>query len=165
MSALYDIAQKMYAEMETASKLDEVGQRVYVGKLTHVFELAGGSSAYYSKIRKLLLSPDKDPCIEIRQQGNRHQTSIVVLRHPPPVEWEGIAPADLTTPAIGARIQSIEQRLAELDAWRETVFREVNLLEVLHNFETRLDSLEREGNGKTKATQRKARTTTRTRRE
>jgi hypothetical protein len=68
----------------------------------------------------------------------------VVLNHPPPEEWAGITGSDLTGRADSAILGvELEARTAKLETWRESLG-EVNLSEVLVNFEKRIARLERE---------------------
>lgn len=144
MAALYNITRAYYELLTKHAKQNEDGELVYEGSVTDLYKQAGGSTRYYSMVRQLLLSPVGDPCIEIRRQGNSYQTSIIVLKHGPLEEWEEMRPGDLTMPALPDRVVGVETRLAALELWRETTFREVNIREVLRDFERRLSQLEGE---------------------
>lgn len=150
---------KAYEFMAERSKLNEYEERIFEGRLTEVFRRAGASSAYYSPLRKMLLSPSNDPCIEIRQRGNVGQPTIIRLIHEPPKAWKEITHGGLTAPVGGATIPvEVEGRLDRLEAWRESIREVNNLSEVLQDFENRLAKVEdqlakergKRENGKTK---------------
>lgn len=144
MTPLFDATKRLYGLMEEDAETNDVGELVYQGSLTKLFNRVDASTSYYSHCRQLLLSPDTDPCIEIRQQGNSYQPSVVVLRHAPPEAWKKITPGDLTGPNLPARMERVEGRIDALESWREAIFKGVNLLETLTNLEGRLSQLERE---------------------
>jgi hypothetical protein len=149
-SAVFVHAVKVYEALEKQSTINEHEERVFEGYLIDLYRQVGASSRYYSPIRKLLDSPQIDPCIEFLQRGTGAQVSIIKLNHPPPPEWSTIAESDLTGSGGGAiLLAELQAQVNQLQAWRESIG-EVNLSEALVDFERRLKKLERESNGKAK---------------
>lgn len=144
MTPLFDIAERLYKSMLDNSTVNEHGEQIFEGSILELYRDTGASSSYYSMVRTVLQSPAVDPCIELRRKGNAHQASLIVLRHAPDAGLKNILPGDLTSPRIGSRMESVERRLAVVESWRESSFREVNILEILADFERRLSSLEGE---------------------
>jgi len=142
--SLYEHTKAVYDSMLDQATKNEREEILFEGYMTHVVKSVGASTKYYSQIRKLLLSPDLDPCITIISRGNSSQPSIIQLHHPPSDEWENISRGDLTASAGDAtlRLQELEARIERLQAWRESIG-EVNLSEVLLDFESRIQKLER----------------------
>lgn len=148
-TALYRYTLVIYEFMFEHSELNEHEEQVFVGSFTNAFKQVGASSTYYTPIRQLLLSPDLDPCISVLQRGNASQPSIIRLHHPPHEEWKNISHKPLTAGREAATlVPELERRIKLLEGWRESIG-EVNLSEVLRNFELRITRLEkeREGNG------------------
>jgi hypothetical protein len=142
------IAFAFYKYMEERSYVNEHQERQFKGNLIKAYKEAGGHMGWYSEVRKLLESPELDPCMLLVQKGNPHQPSIVNLYHPPSPDWGNFTRGDLTDPPTAATI--LEARTERLEAWRESLGG-VNLAEVLRNFEMRITRLENktgEGTGK-----------------
>lgn len=147
MTEFFQHIKRVYEIMYERSELNEYDERIFTGKLSRVFQESGASSTYYSPIRELLLSPLNDPCIEIRQRGNVSQSSIILLRHPPPDDWSEVTHRDLTRrggrATLGLEVEGGAARLERLEKWRESIGG-VNLSEFIRTTESRLSALEQE---------------------
>jgi hypothetical protein len=142
-TALYRYTCEVYDKLYEESKTNEHEERLFEGSMVEVFKQTGASSRYYSSIRKLLISPELDPCVTFMQRGNGSQPTIIRLHHEPPQDWKKISQKGLTAPREGATmLLQIEAELSRLKAWRESIG-EVNLSEALRDFDKRLRVLER----------------------
>jgi hypothetical protein len=149
MTALYEATAKAYRLMEEQSEYNEFDELIFQGHFTRVFQQCGASSRWYTAIRKLLDTPTTDPCITVHQRGNVHQPSIIRLNHPPSESWEKISADDLTGDREHAMLLAeVEAKVNRLDAWRESIGKEVNLSEALRNLEDRVSRLERKRESK-----------------
>lgn len=143
-TALYRHTLAVYEYMHERAVLNKHEELLFTGMFGQTIKRSGASSRYYSSIRKLLISPDLDPCVVFRQKGNATQPSEIELRHPPPREWENITEKDLTGPRERATlVADIERDVLALKTWRESIG-EVNLSEVLRDYELRITKLEQE---------------------
>ena len=141
-SKLYEITYNFYKYMNERSIVNEHQERQFKGNLIDAYLAVGGHRAWYKDVRKLLESPDLDPCIIVVQRGNPHQPTITNLHHPPPPEWGNLTTRGLTdTRGLATMLLDVEGKVERLEAWRESLGG-VNLAEVLRNFETRITRLE-----------------------
>jgi hypothetical protein len=133
-------AKRLYeAMLEQSYPEDEV--HVFVGKVTELFRELGISTAYYSRIRRLLI---KNGCIQIVKRGARGLGSEVRLYHPP----EDFTIGDLTpTRNYATLILELDNRLRRLEGWRDSQGG-LNTGEALRNHENRLSHLEADKQGK-----------------
>jgi len=141
-TAIYRYTCEVYDLLLEQSKENKHGEQLFEGSVVEVYKQTGASSRYYSSIRKLLISPELDPCITFLQRGNGSQPTIINLHHPPPEDWEKISEKGLTAPRERATLLvELEAEVNRLRAWRESIG-EVNLSEVVRDFEMRLTRLE-----------------------
>jgi hypothetical protein len=132
-------ALAVYDELRKRAREDDALGLVYEGKLKDVYVYLNISSSAYTRIRRVLLGCGS---IEILQRGSRYQPSIVALRDRPPDGNHELTGEDLTGYTAPARILvELQAEVQALGTWRETL-REVNLTEVLRNFEDRITRLE-----------------------
>jgi hypothetical protein len=129
-------ARRLYdAMLERSYQEDDV--HVFVGKVTELFNQLGISSAYYSRIRRMLIQSGS---IQIVKRGARGVGSEVRLYRPPEdFTFEGLThganPATL--------LVELETRVRRLEAWRESQGG-INISQALRNHENRLSQLERD---------------------
>jgi len=141
-TALYRYTCEVYDLLQERSKTNEHEEQLFEGSVVEVYRQVGASSRYYSSIRKLLISPELDPCITFLQRGNGSQPTIIRLHHEPPQDWKNISEKGLTAPREGAiLLVELEREIKLLRAWRESIG-EVNISKALRNFEKRLAKLE-----------------------
>jgi hypothetical protein len=146
-SKFYELALDFYRYLEEHSEVNEYEERQFKGNLMDAYLAVGGHRAWYSAIRKILESPELDPCIVYQQRGNPHQSTIINLYHPPSPDWGNLTAGDLTdTRGAAILIAEVQDRVQRLEAWRESLGG-VNLAEVLRNFEMRLTRLENKTGG------------------
>lgn len=139
MTKLLDHAEAFYQELELQAVND-----VFVGYLSKVFNKLDISRTYYTKVRAVLVNSG---CIVIEVVGNAHQPSIIKLNGLCSREElaENISAEPLTDAgrygSLLASVRDVGERFASLEKWREQ-FGEVNITEVLRDFERRLSRLE-----------------------
>ena len=133
-------ARRLYeAMLEQSYPEDDV--HVFVGKVTELFRELGISTAYYSRIRRLLIQGGS---IQIVKRGARGLGSEVRLYRPP----EDFTFGDLTPTRDAATMMvELEGRLRRLEGWRESQGG-LNTGEALRNHENRISQLESEIPGK-----------------
>lgn len=111
---------------------------VFRGRIGDLYDEAGVSKAYYSKVRRILLDCG---AIQILERGTIHAPSIVVVdpNKTPPVAPPNVKliESGLTKPPRGDKIErrvtALENKLGGLD-----------IVEALRNLENRLSLIERE---------------------
>lgn len=116
---------------------DKIECLVFRGRIGEIFDLAGVSKAYYSKVRAILTDCG---AITMLVRGTTHSPSVLVLDvdKPPPDELPEnvkIREEALTTAQglakIDRRVEVIEQRLGGIE-----------IVEALRNLELRLSAVE-----------------------
>jgi hypothetical protein len=127
-------AKRLYEAMLEHS-YPEGDVHVFVGKTTELFKQLGISTAYYSRIRRILISSGS---IQIVRRGARGIASEVRLYHPP----EDFTIEDLTAPPDTATlVVDLANRIARLEAWHKSQGG-LDTKEALRDHETRLTQLE-----------------------
>jgi hypothetical protein len=140
LSKLYEHAIRFYDRLEEGSNMENLPGysqpfKVFRGSLTLAYKELAVSMAYYTPIRRLL---EESGAVQYLRQGNRNQSSCVVLLERPHAEkFDGI---EALTPlpdhaTLERRVRALEQRLEG-----------VAVVKTLADFEARLRALE----GKTK---------------
>ena len=134
--------ETFHAYLKAGAKLNDKGELIWEGSLTKAFQDCGLHIRYYTPVRALLLDTDS---IEILHRGNRN--SLSVIRVLPlgvtPEALENISSGGLTGDTRAARLRDMELRLNALEGWRDGIGRgELNIAEVLRNFEMRITALE-----------------------
>lgn len=109
--------------------------RIFRGKIVEAYKSLEISQAHYSEVRRGLLESD---CITILQQGARGTVSIVILHKPPTAEeYEARAveksrlTKSIDAATLAAQLEDLKRSIGGM-----------NVVDVLHNFETRLQELE-----------------------
>lgn len=121
---------------------DPIEALVFRGKLTDVFEDSGASKAYYSPIRTIL---SECGAVIMLERGTAYSPSALVVdpSKPPPLANPPIVkspdPAELLltlTDEVGTLRESMKSTAERMG--------DLNIVEVLRNFEIRISRLERE---------------------
>jgi hypothetical protein len=142
--AILDYAIKLYALLDERAEENEYHERIFTGKISDLYKEIGASTAYYSRIRKLLID---NGSIELMQRGTGSQPSQLKLHRPLEVD-EIISDMPLTEEKISATMGvELIRRLELLEAWRETTGG-LNIAEAFRDMERRLTRLEGQVTGK-----------------
>jgi hypothetical protein len=138
-------ARAVFAEFESAAILNEYKESVWTGKLQSVFFKHAVPNNNRTRILKLLRELG---VIEIRQRGNRHQQTVIVITgelQPISSAEPLLPPEHLTEPRHGAMLiaDNLAERVERLEAWRESLEKGgLDLAEVVRDFELRITRLE-----------------------
>lgn len=136
VSATAKYAAEFYNLMDSRAEENQYHERIFTGSLTKLYRELGASTAYYTRIRKVLI---ESGAIEILVRGNGKQPTQIKLN-------QNISDQGLTARPPSATVGvEVERRLAALESWRETTGG-LNIAEVLRNMESRLSELERKAN-------------------
>jgi hypothetical protein len=137
--ALFLHSLAFYRELDSQAETNEDGVRVFEGHTTKVLNHLGISSAWYSRIMRILEEGDSIVTI---QRGTAHQPSIIVLRGEP--DEEKISESDLTSPRhLATLVARLEKRVAALEGWRESQGG-LNISNAMLSHESRISQLEQE---------------------
>jgi len=136
---LYDKSVPMFVH-----DYDEDPRRIFRGSLTKTYAELGISTAYYSRVKRLLESQD---CIEVVKRGHRTDPeTVVILNHPPsPFAEEVLRKKPKEALTSGQPVAILLARIEKLERAEQARAEQeggIDLVSALRNHESRLLKLE-----------------------